>query len=151
MEAVNNSGEKAKWIKSEIPGEEYVCSLCGGACWYYDAQKDVARSKFCPNCGAKMLSSDEFVDVDELIDLCKDVSVTKIFLDKKGQTQLSNWLEEYRVLLKRNAEMKVAYLTNERNDGILRGKCPKCSTPVSSREDVNFCGTCGQRLGWLIW
>ena len=151
MEAVNNSGKKAKWIKSEIQGEEYVCSLCGGACWYYDVQKGVARSKFCPNCGAKMLSSDEFVDVDELIDLCKDVSVTKISLDKNGQTQLSNWLEEYRVLLKRNTEMKVAYLTNERNDGILRGKCPKCSTPVSNREDVNFCGTCGQRLGWRIW
>ena len=151
MDNVNNSGEKAKWIKSEIPGEEYVCSLCGGACWYYDAQKGVARSKFCPNCGAKMLSSDEFVDVNELIDLCKDVSVTKISLDKNGQTQLSNWLEEYRVLLKRNTEMKVAYLTNERNDGILRGQCPKCGTPVSSREDVNFCGTCGQRLGWRIW
>ena len=46
MEAVNNSGEKAKWIKSEIPGEEYVCSLCGGACWYYDVQKDVAEVNF---------------------------------------------------------------------------------------------------------
>jgi hypothetical protein len=151
MEAVNNSGKKAKWIKSEIPGEEYVCSLCGSACWYYDVQKGVARSKFCPNCGAKMLSSDEFVDVDELIDLCKDVSVTKISLDKKGQTQLSNWLEEYRALLKRNTEMKVAYMTNERNDGIWRGICPKCSMAVSNREDVNFCGTCGQRLGWRLW
>lgn len=95
--------------------------------------------------------TDEFVNVDELIDLCKDVSATKISFDKKGQTQLLNWLEEYRALLKRNTEMKVAYLTNERNDGILRGKCPKCSTPVSHREDVNFCGTCGQRLRWYLW
>ncbi len=151
MEAVNNSGEKAKWIKSEIPGEGYVCSLCGGACWYYDVQKDVAQSRFCPNCGAKMSKADEFVNVDELIDLCENPSNIKLSLNRKAQKQISEWLGEYKVLLKRNAEMKVVHRTNERNDGVLRGKCPKCSTPVSNREDVNFCGTCGQRLGWLIW
>lgn len=151
METVNNSGEKAKWVKSEIPGEEYVCSLCGGACWYYDVEKSVAQSRFCPNCGAKMSKADEFVDVDELIDLCENPSNIKLSLNRKAQKQIAEWLGEYKVLLKRNAEMKVAYMTNERNDGILRGKCPKCSTPVSSREDVNFCGTCGQRLGWRIW
>ncbi len=42
------------WEKSDIPGEKYVCSECGGACWYYDFECDVAKSKFCPNCGAKM-------------------------------------------------------------------------------------------------
>lgn len=42
------------WEKSDLPGEKYVCSVCGGACWYYDYQGDVAKSKFCPNCGAKM-------------------------------------------------------------------------------------------------
>jgi hypothetical protein len=98
-----------------------------------------------------MSRADEFVDVDELIDLCENPSNIKLSLNRKAQKQISEWLGEYKVLLKRNAEMKVAYLTNERNDGILRGKCPKCSTPVSSREDVNFCGTCGQRLGWRIW
>jgi hypothetical protein len=43
-----------EWKKSEIPGEEYVCSVCGGACWYYDVEGYVAKSRFCPNCGAKM-------------------------------------------------------------------------------------------------
>ena len=43
-----------KWVASSIPCEEYVCSNCGGACWYYDYQGKVARSNFCPNCGADM-------------------------------------------------------------------------------------------------
>ena len=42
------------WQPSEIPHEKYVCSHCGGACWYYDYEGIVARSRFCPNCGAKM-------------------------------------------------------------------------------------------------
>lgn len=42
------------WLPSEIPHEKYVCSHCGGACWYYDYEGIVARSRFCPNCGAKM-------------------------------------------------------------------------------------------------
>lgn len=45
------SGE---WIESDIPGEEYRCSICGGAAWYYDVGGNIAKSKFCPNCGAKM-------------------------------------------------------------------------------------------------
>lgn len=44
-----------KWIDSNIPDEKkYVCSECGGACWYYDYQGDVAKSRYCPNCGARM-------------------------------------------------------------------------------------------------
>jgi hypothetical protein len=46
--------EEGEWEKSEIPGEEYVCSVCGGACWYYDVEGYVAKSRFCPNCGARM-------------------------------------------------------------------------------------------------
>ena len=46
------------WIKSNVPNEEYVCSECGGGCWYYDYQADVTKSKYCPNCGAKMEVSD---------------------------------------------------------------------------------------------
>ena len=42
------------WIKSNIPNEKYVCSECGGGCWYYDYQADVVKSRFCPNCGARM-------------------------------------------------------------------------------------------------
>ena len=45
---------KGKWLKSNIPNEKYVCSECGGACWYYDYQGEVAKSRFCPNCGARM-------------------------------------------------------------------------------------------------
>lgn len=48
-----------RWIKSKIPNEEYVCSECGGACWYYDVEKGVAKSRFCPNCGAKMQEVEE--------------------------------------------------------------------------------------------
>ena len=43
-----------RWLKSDIPHEKFVCSECGGACWYYDYEGDVARSRYCPNCGAKM-------------------------------------------------------------------------------------------------
>ena len=42
------------WVKSSIPGEDYVCSNCGGAAWYYDCEGYVAKSRYCPNCGAKM-------------------------------------------------------------------------------------------------
>lgn len=43
-----------EWIESDIPCEKYVCSACGGGCWYYDYQGEVAKSRYCPNCGAKM-------------------------------------------------------------------------------------------------
>lgn len=46
--------KEGQWEKSDIPGEKYVCSICGGACWYYDCQGEVAKSRFCPSCGAKM-------------------------------------------------------------------------------------------------
>ena len=45
---------EGEWVTSDIPQEKYVCSVCGGACWYYDYQGDVAKSRYCPNCGAKM-------------------------------------------------------------------------------------------------
>ena len=45
---------KGHWIKSNKPNEKYVCSECGGGCWYYDYQADVAKSRYCPNCGADM-------------------------------------------------------------------------------------------------
>lgn len=47
------------WIASDILNEDYVCSECGGASWYYDYQAHVARSKYCPNCGAKMIEPQE--------------------------------------------------------------------------------------------
>ena len=48
-----------KWVSSEIPCEKYVCSECGGACWYYDVNKTVSKSSYCPNCGAKMDTTTE--------------------------------------------------------------------------------------------
>ena len=48
-----------KWIDSNLPQEKYVCSECGGACWYYDYEGSVAKSKYCPNCGAYMAESEE--------------------------------------------------------------------------------------------
>lgn len=43
-----------KWIKSDIPCEKYNCSVCGGAAWYYAYLGEVPKSRFCPNCGARM-------------------------------------------------------------------------------------------------
>jgi rubrerythrin len=42
------------WIESNIPNEKYICSECGGACWYYDVDKYISKSRYCPNCGAEM-------------------------------------------------------------------------------------------------
>lgn len=42
------------WEVSDTPCERFECSECGGGCWYYDYQGDVAKSRYCPNCGAKM-------------------------------------------------------------------------------------------------
>ena len=50
----NRKQSEGEWIPSDIPQEKYVCSVCGGACWYYDYQGEVAKSRYCPNCGAKM-------------------------------------------------------------------------------------------------
>lgn len=46
------------WLKSEISCEEYVCSECGAPAWYYDVSKCVARSQYCPSCGARMTRGD---------------------------------------------------------------------------------------------
>lgn len=43
-----------EWVPSNIPCEKYVCSICGGACWHYDFGGNIVKSRFCPNCGAKM-------------------------------------------------------------------------------------------------
>jgi rubrerythrin len=50
---------EGEWVTSDIPQEKYVCSVCGGACWYYDYQGEVAKSRYCPNCGAKMKGGEE--------------------------------------------------------------------------------------------
>lgn len=42
------------WVKSDIPNVEFRCSECGGACWYYNCGGAVTKSKYCPNCGARM-------------------------------------------------------------------------------------------------
>lgn len=57
---LSSRSRKARWIKSDIPGEEYRCSKCGGACWYYDF-KETVKSQFCPNCGAEMEDDYEVV------------------------------------------------------------------------------------------
>ena len=43
-----------RWEVSDTPCERFKCSECGGGCWYYDYQGDVAKSRYCPSCGAKM-------------------------------------------------------------------------------------------------
>ena len=56
---LSNKSRKAHWIKTDTPGEEYICSKCGGACWYYDFRATVKKSRFCPNCGAEMEEDDD--------------------------------------------------------------------------------------------
>lgn len=46
--------KRGRWEKSDIPSEEYVCSVCGGACWYYGYNGRLGKSRYCPNCGARM-------------------------------------------------------------------------------------------------
>ena len=58
-EAGYRKQSEGEWVTSDIPQEKYVCSVCGGACWYYDYQGDVAQSRYCPNCGAHMRKEDE--------------------------------------------------------------------------------------------
>ena len=61
QELARNTAERptAEWLKSEIPNELYVCSNCGGACWSYDYERIIVKSRFCPNCGAKMKGESE--------------------------------------------------------------------------------------------
>lgn len=54
LPSVTPAKKVGRWIKSDIPNEEYVCSECGGACWYYDYEAAVAKSRYCPNCGSRM-------------------------------------------------------------------------------------------------
>lgn len=48
----------ASWVPSDVPNEKWICSKCGAACWYYDYNGDVSRSRYCPTCGAKMIDFD---------------------------------------------------------------------------------------------
>lgn len=43
-----------RWEQSRIPCERFCCSICGGAAWYYDVNKNVKKSRYCPTCGSKM-------------------------------------------------------------------------------------------------
>lgn len=50
----NAEVKHGKWEKSDIPNEKFRCSVCGGACWHYDYDGEVTKSRHCPNCGARM-------------------------------------------------------------------------------------------------
>jgi len=56
--AVKKFVRHGHWKKSEFPSEKYCCSVCGAGCWYYDYEGDVARSRYCPQCGARMDESE---------------------------------------------------------------------------------------------
>lgn len=43
-----------RWEVSDTPCERFKCSECGGGCRYYDYQGALPKSRYCPNCGAKM-------------------------------------------------------------------------------------------------
>ena len=54
LEALSPEQKMGHWIESDDTSEKYTCSNCGGACWYYDYRGTVAKSNYCPNCGARM-------------------------------------------------------------------------------------------------
>lgn len=51
---ITDAAPKGNWKNSPVSCEEYICSVCGGGAWYYDYRGIVAKSPFCPNCGADM-------------------------------------------------------------------------------------------------
>lgn len=76
--------KQGRWIESDIKNEKYVCSVCGGACWYYDYEGDVAKSNFCPNCGADMREKKNecddcfipmFYNLEDDDSICRDCGV----------------------------------------------------------------------------
>lgn len=145
LDKINNSGKQAKWVKSEIPNEEYVCSLCGGANWHYDDGGVISQSSFCPHCGAEMTLNHLFLDIDEAIKFCQETYNDKSMSLGKYQ-QIKVWLEHLKVLLDRDTAKEVIDKKFVQGE---RGKCPKCKTPVSRAEDRFHCGTCGQKLLWF--
>ena len=144
LKEINNSGKNAKWLKSAIKEEEFVCSLCGGSNWQYDDNGIIRQSNFCPNCGAEMTLNHLFLDIDEAIKFCQETYNDKSMSLGKYQ-QIKVWLEHLKFLLDRDTAKEV--IDNKFVQGE-RGKCPKCKTPVSRAEDRFYCGTCGQRLLW---
>lgn len=74
----NHNYKHAKWIESNIPCERFVCSECGGACWYYDVNKTVSKSSYCPNCGAKMDTKNRENSTDKKLDTLKLIALSAI-------------------------------------------------------------------------
>lgn len=50
----NPYAPEAEWIEPPERGKNPTCSRCGGQCWFNSAHGRIERSKYCPNCGAKM-------------------------------------------------------------------------------------------------
>ena len=146
--SVNNSGKKAHWAKSEIQGEDYVCSLCGGSCWYYDVNKGLSRSRFCPTCGAEMAPCGRFNSIDELIELCEGKDILELRIGTDGLQQIAHWLRQLKAYTVGSKPERVRGVRTC-SDWTIRGYCPNCTRSVSQSEDVNYCGTCGQHLNWL--
>ena len=59
LEALEVGRPSGEWLPSKILNEKYVCSVCGGACWYYSVHGEPTKSNFCPNCGAIMKGGDD--------------------------------------------------------------------------------------------
>ena len=145
---INNSGKKAKWIKSEIPCVDYVCSLCGASCWKYDDNGVINQSNFCPTCGAKMTPNHLFADINEAITYCNEAYNHQTMA--LGQyKQISEWLQQFKILHDRFTAQDVLDRECVHGERGKRGKCPYCKTPVSRAEDRFHCGTCGQKLLWF--
>ncbi len=46
--------KRGHWAEVDRPCGGYVCSVCGGACCYYGYNGKLGKSRYCPNCGARM-------------------------------------------------------------------------------------------------
>lgn len=88
MSKLNNSGKKARWVKSVIQGEDFYCSLCGAANWHWDDDQEVCKSRFCPMCGAEMVEQCDYLDINEAIEEIN----RNIAPNEFKRSQLKRWL-----------------------------------------------------------
>lgn len=96
IDIIQRPQRTGRWIDSSIPHEYYVCSECGGAAWYYDYGGEIAKSRYCPNCGAQM---DEEVQMKKRMkeDAKKweDIEQGLLQIPQDGRIEITSYTKEY--------------------------------------------------------
>lgn len=144
MNEVNNSGKNAKWLKSKNQHDKYTCSLCGEINWY-NSNKTLEQSDFCPNCGARMTHYNSFIDINDAIEYCQNACDDSP-MSINQYSIIKMWLKD---LLKRQLLDEPKNVINAMYSGnSLGGTCPECGFYLSNNENPIYCGKCGQKLKW---